>query len=754
MDADLRIRCNVIKTKLDNERSLLSQLENSMETSNELTTQMSDILQSFSERLDRTEAAIIPIHQQSTGLQQIQNNISKTIGAFDNIIGYHHVTKEVEPTINQGPSGQLDKYIQYLARTDKAIDFFNRTNPNSNELVRAKELIEVGVQNMEHHLINLLKRHSKPLNCDNLHDLISLKQMISPTLKHFDKSTSNSMDLPEDATVEDLQEILEERTTEVLKDLLPEVTVNEVNRVAEWLTTHARNQEYSSKYAKLRYEVCDKTVTLYKSYVKQNQILVKTRSQTGTAGLGTPKGDRKTKSSISTTSFISGGSSTDSPMMSGNRGDRVAHGTAVNRRPSAAAATSQDYAQKRQTLRRQVQAQIGKRNSHAVFLDSGISSLSSPVIENITSTDVNDEAVDFLKLEYTVTLELLRLEKLLIEKLIPSKNNVLIRSVFSQITGPLFKDLKQDVEVLVKHCTEKVNKREYKESLMHLPFTDHVRKHSITLSKMLVDCTKEVQESASNFTIDLHRIGGRMIEEFVMTVKNDPDKESNMPPDGTVHELTSKTLLMVSHLDSYHEATTIMASSMNKGSTFQNILSEIMEALNTNLTRKARYYNKSSLQRLFLLNNFNYIVKGLSKGNLPKVYREGINSMKERSSKYRQEFTNSWSKLKILFTTRLKTGDDVSEVGQLTDKHKQLLKEKFKSINSLTDELCKEHNNYTVPDTDMRTAIKIDLCNMLLPVYSEFYKKIKMVNFSSHQGKYMKIDPDTLAVKIDALFQR
>merc|ERR1712157_24049 len=130
---------------------------------------MSEILNSFSNRLMRTEQAIIPIHQQSQGLQLIQSNISKTIVAFDSIIGFHHVTKEVEPTINQGPSGQLDKYVECLARTDKAIDFFNRTNPNSSELVRAKELVEVGIQNMEHHLINLLKRHSKTPSCDSIH---------------------------------------------------------------------------------------------------------------------------------------------------------------------------------------------------------------------------------------------------------------------------------------------------------------------------------------------------------------------------------------------------------------------------------------------------------------------------------------------------------------------------------------------------------------------------------------------------------
>lgn len=227
-----------------------------------------------------------------------------------------------------------------------------------------------------------------------------------------------------------------------------------------------------------------------------------------------------------------------------------------------------------------------------------------------------------------------------------------------------------------------------------------------------------------------------------------------MPKDGTVHELTSKTMLMVSHLDIFPESTALMANAVEKGATFASVLEEIMKALTSNLTRKARFYNKSSLQRLFLLNNFNYIDKALSKGNLPKIYADGRKQIKAKVDQCRQEFTNQWSRLKILFTTKLKTGDDVHEVPQLTDKHKQLLKEKFKTINSLTDELCKEHKNYTVPDADMRTRLTIDLCNILLPVYSEFYKRMKMKNFSSHQGKYMKMDPDTLSAKIDQLFSQ
>lgn len=33
--------------------------------------------------------------------------------------------------------------------------------------------------------------------------------------------------------------------------------------------------------------------------------------------------------------------------------------------------------------------------------------------------------------------------------------------------------------------------------------------------------------------------GAKALEEFIDNIKNDPDKASNMPRDGTVHELTN-----------------------------------------------------------------------------------------------------------------------------------------------------------------------------------------------------------------------
>merc|ERR1712157_180075 len=119
--------------------------------------------------------------------------------------------------------------------------------------------------------------------------------MIEPTFKNFDKSGYEHIANDREA----LNKNLEEKTQEVLTELLPEITVTEVHRVAEWLTNNARNQEYSSKYAKIRHEVVDKSITLYKSYVKAKN------PNDNLPNNG--RGNSKTKSGMSANSFLSGG---------------------------------------------------------------------------------------------------------------------------------------------------------------------------------------------------------------------------------------------------------------------------------------------------------------------------------------------------------------------------------------------------------------------------------------------------------------
>ena len=66
--------------------------------------------------------------------------------------------------------------------------------------------------------------------------------------------------------------------------------------------------------------------------------------------------------------------------------------------------------------------------------------------------------------------------------------------------------------------------------------------------------------------------------------------------------------------------------------------------------------------------------------------------------------------------------------------------------------LFQESKNYSIPDPDMKTRIRLDLQNWIITLFSEFYSKMRTINFSSHQGKYMKLTPDDISEKIDRLF--
>merc|ERR1711881_48388 len=182
----------------------------------------------------------------------------------------------------------------------------------------------------------------------------------------------------------------------------------------------------------------------------------------------------------------------------------------------------------------------------------------------------------------------LKLERMLVEKLIPTKNNVLIRSVFSQICAPVLQEFKTEIECIAKWATERVNRREYKEALLMMSIIDHIRQHTPSLSKLVSDCNQEVKQTTMTISDSLHKIGGRLLEEFVCTIKSDPDKDASMPRDGPVHALTSRAMLMVSNLDQYHEATTMMASAKNRGATFSTIVDDVIKAITDNLLKKSK----------------------------------------------------------------------------------------------------------------------------------------------------------------------
>ena len=68
-------------------------------------------------------------------LNCLQENIDRTIEAMDHVIAFYNVSKEVEPTVAQGPSAvPIEQFLHTLSRLKRALDYFERNNPKSIEV--------------------------------------------------------------------------------------------------------------------------------------------------------------------------------------------------------------------------------------------------------------------------------------------------------------------------------------------------------------------------------------------------------------------------------------------------------------------------------------------------------------------------------------------------------------------------------------------------------------------------------------------
>ena len=59
------------------------------------------------------------------------------------------MAKRQKDLISKGVQGQLDKYMVALQEVQKAVVFFSKNNPDSPELNRVRQLLEIGKSKME-----------------------------------------------------------------------------------------------------------------------------------------------------------------------------------------------------------------------------------------------------------------------------------------------------------------------------------------------------------------------------------------------------------------------------------------------------------------------------------------------------------------------------------------------------------------------------------------------------------------------------
>ncbi|KAI5643554.1 exo70 exocyst complex subunit domain-containing protein [Phthorimaea operculella] len=242
----------------------------------------------------------------------------------------------------------------------------------------------------------------------------------------------------------------------------------------------------------------------------------------------------------------------------------------------------------------------------------------------------------------------------------------------------------------------------------------------------------------------------RSLEDWIEGVRNDTAAGA---VDGTVHQLAAATLAhchaLASHVHTigpalanepaYNRAVTRLLGVQDKDAAILAIyMRKVLAQLNLALRNKSEQY-PDALKAIFLLNNTLYLLQGLQRSGLLDVLMlaepECETNYRDMIQEYKNSYLQSWNKL----LSHLVLEEPLP--AKLRDRDRQILKDKFASFNREWEEITRAQRGYSVPDLELREALKRDNKQAILPPYNTFYDNYAALPFSKNPDKYVKYTP-------------
>ncbi|XP_043721913.1 exocyst complex component EXO70B1 [Telopea speciosissima] len=263
-----------------------------------------------------------------------------------------------------------------------------------------------------------------------------------------------------------------------------------------------------------------------------------------------------------------------------------------------------------------------------------------------------------------------------------------------------------------------------------------------------------------------------ILSEFENAVQRET---SRIPvPGGTIHPLTRYVMNYISLISDYKQ--TLLDLIVSKPSTASRYSGDptmpdlefpepesrsplalhlvwIIVMLESNLEGKSKLYKDASLAHLFLMNNVHYIVQKV-KGS-PEL-REMIEDdyLRKLTGKFRQAATSyqrsTWvSVLHCLRDEGLHVSGSFS-----SGVSKTALRERFKTFNSMFDEVHRTQATWLVPDPQLREELRISLSEKLIPAYRSFLGRFRAhIESGKHPEMYIKYSVEDLETAVLDFFE-
>ncbi|CAN0322173.1 unnamed protein product [Lampetra planeri] len=702
-----------IEEKLNQEQHVLNFIRESLDKSEQQTASMVGILSSFECRLARLEDAIVPVYRQTETLQRLQENVERTLGALHHVIGYYSVARDTQRVVKEGPAGRLEEYLECMARIQNAVEYFTENNPDSPELNTVKSLFENGKEWLEGEARTLLQRHSKA---------------VPPVL------LLDALAQDEDEAAQEGEACATEGTADVHIQQLPERALADLVRISHWLVESGRSHDLMTVYYQLRSGQMLRSLQGLKEHLR--------RSHHAAAGHSPAVGARRTN--------------TPTKRLPASTGKRT--GTL----------------RKAQNLLKQYAQQEARKGCSNLSPMEGTVVWRASNCRSSCSVEAWDVEIDAYILCVSAFVKLAHSEYQLLTQIIPDFHH---KKTFDSLIQESLDSLVAEGDGVVAAARRAVMRHDYSAVLSVLPVLRHLKACKPQFDIVLQGTAAPTKNKLPTLISAMETTGAKALEEFADSIKNDPDKEYNMPKDGTVHELTSNAILFLQQLLDFQETAAAMLASQVLGDTYNipleprdsstlshssefsrkllsTYVSRVLGNLQGNLLSKCRVYEDPALGCIFLLNNYNYTLKALQRSellqlvevtqpNLERTYEELIDSQL-------QSYRRSW--MKVLESISDRNMPVLTPGAKLKDKERQVIKDRFKGFNEGLEELCRVQKCWAVPERELRERLRQEGKKLLLNSYRVFVDRYGSVPFTKNPSKYVRFRSEQVAEMIDRLF--
>lgn len=340
------------------------------------------------------------------------------------------------------------------------------------------------------------------------------------------------------------------------------------------------------------------------------------------------------------------------------------------------------------------------------------------------------------------------------------------KKTFDSLIQDALDGLMLEGENIVSAARKAIVRHDFSAVLTIFPILRHLKQTKPEFDQVLQGTAASTKNKLPSLITSMETVGAKALEDFADNIKNDPDKEYNMPKDGTVHELTSNAILFLQQLLDFQETAGAMLASQETSSSASSYSSEfskrllstyickVLGNLQLNLLSKSKVYEDPALSAIFLHNNYNYILKALEKSELIQLVavtqKTAERSYREHIEQQIQTYQRSWLKVTDYITEK---NLPVFQPGvKLRDKERQMIKERFKGFNDGLEELCKIQKAWAIPDTEQRDKIRQAQKHIVKETYGAFLHRYGSVPFTKNPEKYIKYRVEQVGDMIDRLF--